>query len=180
LDPYIVGHYRLEVANDVFNDVGIPGLIVLPRHPQSATWLHVVGPRDTVAGTCEWPTALALHCNHTLAVYLHVFQALIVLPTCTSCRAMMALTSGVLKTCVRALRTREISCIGRSVRLFFMLNVMVLRKPQGMRWWHRSPLGRVAGSGAIVHTAPRSPPLPGGNIRSYRTCGAQEPSPAGR
>jgi hypothetical protein len=37
LDPYIVGHYRLEVANDVFNDVGMPGLIVLPRHPQSAT-----------------------------------------------------------------------------------------------------------------------------------------------
>jgi hypothetical protein len=30
LDPYIVGHYRLEVENNVFNGVGTSSLIVLP------------------------------------------------------------------------------------------------------------------------------------------------------
>jgi hypothetical protein len=37
LDPYIVGHYRLEVANDVFNGVGKSHLIVLPRRTRSAS-----------------------------------------------------------------------------------------------------------------------------------------------
>jgi hypothetical protein len=27
LDPYIVVHYGLEIANDIFNDVDTPGLI---------------------------------------------------------------------------------------------------------------------------------------------------------
>jgi hypothetical protein len=36
LDPYIVGHYRLEVAKDVFSDVETSDLVVLSCRPQSA------------------------------------------------------------------------------------------------------------------------------------------------
>jgi hypothetical protein len=36
LDPYIVGHYRLEVANDVFNGVKTFNLVVVSRRSRSA------------------------------------------------------------------------------------------------------------------------------------------------
>jgi hypothetical protein len=40
----------------------------------------------------------------------------------------MALTLGALETCVRALETREPSCIGKLDRFFFMVEA---RAPQG-------------------------------------------------
>jgi hypothetical protein len=46
----------------------------------------------------------------------------------TSCRHMMALMSGVLKICVRALGTRGPNCIDRPARFFFMLEAY---GPQG-------------------------------------------------
>jgi hypothetical protein len=93
---------RLEVANDVFNGVGTSGPVILPRCTRSAAWRHAVGSPGTIAAC------------------LHILQALTVLPTRTSCRPMMALTSGALETCVRALGTYEPSCTGRPARLFLM------------------------------------------------------------
>jgi hypothetical protein len=128
LDPYIVGHYRLEVANDVFNDVGTPGLVVLPCRTRSAAWRRAVGSLGMVVVPGEWSTLLALHYSRTVATYLHVLQALTVLHARTSCRPMIALTSGALEMCTCALGTCRPSCKGRPARLFFMLEA---RGPQG-------------------------------------------------
>jgi hypothetical protein len=63
LDPYIIGHYRLEVANDVFNDMGTSGLIVLShRCTRSAAWRRAIRSPGTIAVSGEWSTVLALHC----------------------------------------------------------------------------------------------------------------------
>jgi hypothetical protein len=83
LDPYIVGHYQLEVANDIFNDVELFVPVILSRRPRSAAWHRAVGPPCTVAVTGEWPAALTLHCSHmssclagiVYGAYLHVLQA---------------------------------------------------------------------------------------------------------
>jgi hypothetical protein len=43
IKPYVVGHHRPQVANDVFNDVGTPGLVAcLTAHGQQggAVLLH--------------------------------------------------------------------------------------------------------------------------------------------
>jgi hypothetical protein len=98
LDPYIVGHSRLEVVNDVFNDMGTSGLVVLPG---------------------EWSVVLVLHYNHTVAAYPHVLQVVTVVPAHTSGSPIMALASGALETCTPALGTGEPCCTGRSARLFF-------------------------------------------------------------
>jgi hypothetical protein len=92
---------------------------------------------------------------------------------------MMALTSGALKTCVRALETCEPSYIGRLARVFFMLEV---RGPQGTAGrvvapepsWQggrvqscraRSGTGALPnseeGSEAMVHVAAPEPSLAG-------------------
>jgi hypothetical protein len=63
LDPYIVGHYRLEVANNVFNGMGTPDVVVLPRHTRSAAWRRAVGSPGTVTVPDEWSTVLVLHCS---------------------------------------------------------------------------------------------------------------------
>jgi hypothetical protein len=97
LDLYRVGHYRLEVANDVFNGVGTSDLVVLPHRTQSAVWRHAVASPGTVVVLGEWSTVLALHCSRTIAACAHVLQTLTVLPAHTSCRHMMALMSGALK-----------------------------------------------------------------------------------
>jgi hypothetical protein len=82
---------------------------------------------------------------------------------------------------VRALETCMPRSIGRPSRPFLMyLRPMAHRTPQGMRWQHRSPPDREAGSRAVGHTSLQSPPLQGGRIRSCRTRGAPEPSPTGR
>jgi hypothetical protein len=80
------------------------------------------------------------------------------LPTHTSCRPMMALTSGALKTCVRDLETHKPSCIGRSARLFFMLEA---HGPQGT-------------AGCVVASEPSRL---GGRVRSCRTCGGARALP---
>jgi hypothetical protein len=51
-----------------------------------------------------------------------------VLSVCTSYRLMMALASGVSKTCARALVTCVSSCTDRSARYFIMLKA---HSPQG-------------------------------------------------
>jgi hypothetical protein len=63
LDPYIVGHYQLEVANVVFNSVGMSGLVVLPCHTQSTVWHRAVGSPSTVEVPEECSTVLMLHCS---------------------------------------------------------------------------------------------------------------------
>jgi hypothetical protein len=63
---------------------------------------------------------LALHCSRNVATCLHL-QALTTLPTCMSCRPMMALMSDALETCAHALRTCVPSYTDKSDRLFFML-----------------------------------------------------------
>jgi hypothetical protein len=63
LNPYIVGHYRLEVVNDIFNDMGMSCLVILPHRTQSAAWRRAVRSLDTVAVSCEWSTWSVLHCS---------------------------------------------------------------------------------------------------------------------
>jgi hypothetical protein len=63
LDPYIVWHYRLEVANDVFNGVGTSGLVVLSRRTRLVAWCRAVGSPGTATVLGEWPTVLASHCS---------------------------------------------------------------------------------------------------------------------
>jgi hypothetical protein len=76
----------------------------------------------------KWFIVLALHCSHTVAVYLHALQALIALPTRMSCKPMMALMSGALETCAHSLGTCVPTCTGRPARSFFMLEA---HGPQG-------------------------------------------------
>jgi hypothetical protein len=84
-------------------------------------WHYVVESLGTVAVPAEWSIVLTLHYSHTVAACLHALQALTTLPVRTSCRPMMALKSGALEMCVRALGTCVPSCTGRTARLFFML-----------------------------------------------------------
>jgi hypothetical protein len=121
LDPYIIGHYQLEVVNDVFNDVGTPDLVVLPCRTRSVLWCHTIGSLGTVPVPCEWSIVVALHYSCIVAACLHALQALTALPARTSCSPMMTLTSGVLKTCARALGTCGVSYTGRPARLLFIL-----------------------------------------------------------
>jgi hypothetical protein len=69
-----------------------------------------------------------LHCSRTVATYPNALQALTTLHVRTFCRHMMALTSGALETCVRALGTYVPSYTGRPARLLFMLEA---HGPQG-------------------------------------------------
>jgi hypothetical protein len=106
----------------------MPCLIVLPCCAQSATWRRAIRSPCTVAVPDKWPTGPALHYSRTVATCPHVLQTLIVLSTRTSCRPMMALTSGALETCARALGTCGSSRTGRSARLSFMFEA---HGPQG-------------------------------------------------
>jgi hypothetical protein len=95
------------------------------------------------------------HC--TVAACPHVLQALNVMPVCTSCRSMTALTSGALETCTHTLGTCKPSYTGMSARLFFMLEVHSPQRAIG-RVAAQSPPHREAGSRAAGHAAHRSPP----------------------
>jgi hypothetical protein len=66
--------------------------------------------------TGEWSIVLVLHYSRTVATCLHILQA------------STALMSAALLTCARALEICVPSCIGRSARLFFMLET---HGPQG-------------------------------------------------
>jgi hypothetical protein len=114
-DPSTVGYYRLEVANDVFNSVGMSGLVVLPHRAWSTAWPRHVG------SPYEWSTGSALHCRHIVGTCPHVLQAWTALPARTSCKIMMALTSGVLETCKHALGAGGPCRTGRPARPFLML-----------------------------------------------------------
>jgi hypothetical protein len=96
-------------------------LVILPRCIRSAAWCHVVESPSTVVVPCEWLKGSVRHCSYIVAACRHVLQALNAPSTHTSCEPMMALTSGVLETCMRALETRGPSCIDRPGRLFFVL-----------------------------------------------------------
>jgi hypothetical protein len=91
-------------------------------------WCRAVELLGTVAVPAKRSIVPALHCSRTVVVCLHALQALTVLPIHSSCSPMMALTSGAIETCVRALETCVPSCTGRPTRLFFMLEA---RGPQG-------------------------------------------------
>jgi hypothetical protein len=121
-DPSTVGHYCLEVANDVFNGVGTSSLVVLPHRTWSTAWHRPVGL------PYEWSTRLALHCRYIVATCSHVLQAWTALPARTSCKIMMALMSCVLETCEHALGAGRPCRIGRHARPFLML---VAHGPQG-------------------------------------------------
>jgi hypothetical protein len=105
----------------------------------------------TVLG--EWSIVLALHCSHTVTACSCALQALTVLHTHTSCRPMMALTSGALEMCTRALGTCVARYTDKPARLFFMLEA---RGPQG----------------AMGHVQRQSPPQVRGEVRSHKTRGS--------
>jgi hypothetical protein len=69
-----------------------------------------------------------MHYSRIVAACLHALKALTALPARTSCRPIIALMSGALEMCVRALGTCVPHCTGRLARLFFMLEA---RGPQG-------------------------------------------------
>jgi hypothetical protein len=121
LNPYIVGHYQLEVTNDIFNGVGTLGLVTPPRHTRSAAWHRTVRLPCTVVVPGEWLIVLELHCRCIVATCPHVLQGLTAVPARVSCKPMMALTSNALETCARALGSSEPCCTCKSARLFFML-----------------------------------------------------------
>jgi hypothetical protein len=101
-----LGLLWLGIANDDLGSVwSVPYPVALPHHTWSAAWLGPVASPGTVAMPCVWSAGPTLHCSHTVAACLHVLQALNAVPSHTLCRHMMALMSGVLKTCVRALGT---------------------------------------------------------------------------
>jgi hypothetical protein len=121
LDPYIVGHYWVEVGNDVFNNMGTSDLVALPRRTRSAVSHCAVGSPCTIAVPGEWSVVLPLHCSYIVATCPHVLQALTMVPARTFCRPMMALTSGTMEMCARALGIGEPCYTGRHVRLFLCL-----------------------------------------------------------
>jgi hypothetical protein len=123
--PGVVGSlysrdYRLEVANDIFNGLGMPGLVVLPYHARSAAWCRTVELPCTVAVSGEWSTVLSLHYSRIVAACPYVVHVLTVVPGRMSCRLMMAMTSGTLEMCTHALGIGEPCCTGMPARLFFM------------------------------------------------------------
>jgi hypothetical protein len=83
LTPYTVGHYWLEVANDVFNDMGTSGLVILPSRNGSIAWYRAVGLLGTIAVPEEWSIGPTLHCSRMSAcladinctICPHVLQA---------------------------------------------------------------------------------------------------------
>jgi hypothetical protein len=87
----------------------------------STMWCRAVELLGTVSVIGEWSIVLALHYSHTVAACLHALQALTAQSARMSCRPMMALISGALKMCARALGTCVPSYAGRPARLFFML-----------------------------------------------------------
>jgi hypothetical protein len=91
---------------------------------------------------------LALYYSRTVAVCLHVLQALTVVPAHMSCMLMMALMSGTFKTCTRTLGAGEPCCTGRPARFFFMLEARGPQRTIG-HVTAQSPPSRVAGSGAV-------------------------------
>jgi hypothetical protein len=66
LDPYIVGHYRLEVADDVFNYVGTFDLVILPHCIRLVAWHHAVESPSTVVVPGKWLIVLHVRtsCSH--------------------------------------------------------------------------------------------------------------------
>jgi hypothetical protein len=122
LNPYIIGHYQLEVVNDVFNGMRYDMSYRPGRTRSAAAWCHAVRLPGTVAVHLEWSTGPTLHCSRTVAACPHVLHALNVQPTHMYCRPMMTLTLDTLKIWVRALQTREFS---------FMLEVCDLQETAG-------------------------------------------------
>jgi hypothetical protein len=157
----MVGHYWLEVANNVFNDVDPSSLVILSCHPRLAAWHRAIRSPYTIAMAGEWSAVLALHYSCIVATCLHVLQASSVVPARTSCKAMMALTLGALETYVRTLGIGEPCCTSRPTSLFFMLEA---HSPQGTvgHVETQSPPRREAGSGATGHVVHQSPPSESG------------------
>jgi hypothetical protein len=87
----------------------------------SMMWRRAVELLGTVSVIGEWFIVMALHYSHTVAACLYALQALTTQSARMSCRPMMALISGALKICARALETCVPSYAGRPARLFFML-----------------------------------------------------------
>jgi hypothetical protein len=131
---------------------GTTRLVVLPRCTRSAVWCRAVELLSTVA--MSWSIVLALHCSRSVAAYPHAFQTLTTLPTRTSCRPMMALTSGFLETCVHW----EHAClVAQAGLLGFSLCLKHTTYRELWDTWQY-----------------RSPAQPGGEVRSHSTRGNTE------
>jgi hypothetical protein len=126
----------------------------------------------TVAMPSEWSIVLALHCSRTVTTYLHALQALIALPARTSCRPMMALTSGALEMCARALGTCVSSCTGSPTRLFFMLESHGQQGAAGHMAAPEPTSAERRGPEPRDTWQRRSPPQRGGEVRSHETHGS--------
>jgi hypothetical protein len=96
--------------------------------------------------------------RRTVATYPHFLHAINVLSASMSCRPIMALTSGALKTCMCALGTCEPSYTGRLVRLFFMFKVRSTQGTAGRVTAHSPPYreGGSRATGNVVHQSPPS------------------------
>jgi hypothetical protein len=65
LDPYVLGRYLLDIANDVFNGMEVVTYCRLTTLRACVAWRWVVGPSDTVAVHREWATDW----RYTIATY---------------------------------------------------------------------------------------------------------------
>jgi hypothetical protein len=119
LIPYIVGHYRLEVANDVFNVMGY----VLSCHPAMS---HSV---CSMTSCCRdaWYCSGALRVVNRAGAVLQtqcscMFTCLAVIK-CTACSHVLQTHDGsdvmrIENMCTW--ETREPRCIGMTARFFFI------------------------------------------------------------
>jgi hypothetical protein len=73
--PYAIGHQRLGVANDFFNDMDTPGLVACHATLGQQCDTVLSESLDTVAALEEWFIVLTLHCSRTVATCLSVLPA---------------------------------------------------------------------------------------------------------
>jgi hypothetical protein len=150
----------------------MPCLVIPPHHAQSVAWRCAVGPPDTLAEPGMWSTGPALHCSHSSVRLASIDYA-----ACPYIlQAQMALTSGALETCTRALGISGPYHTGMPAKLFFMLET---RGPQGTAGHvaARRPPSKEAGFGATGHVALQSPPS---RSRATVHMATPEPSLSGR
>jgi hypothetical protein len=87
---------------------------------------------------------------------------------------MMALTPAILGTCMHVLGTGEPGCVGRPVRLFFMLEARGLEGTEGHVLASEPTSVRRRGLEPEDTWQCQSPAQPGDEVQSRGTCGSTE------
>jgi hypothetical protein len=121
LSPYMVGHYRLEIANNIFNGMRyIPTCRPARKHSVCSMVLYFRVDWHC-SGVLRWSTGPTLHCSRMYTCFACI--------KCVDCLHVLQINdvSDTLKTCVHALEIREPSYIDKPTRLFFILETRGLQ-----------------------------------------------------